>query len=628
MMEIKRFFKILCLVFVFVTFFCTITYATTTTNSANSIKVEYEYDENTNQVLAKIISNTELKDTKPTWKLSSDSKIYTKIYSKNQKYNTPVIDINGNITNLEININLVKELEIKTEYDYNKLTGQVEAKMISNIELKNTKPTWILSEDKYTYTKKYNQNMIYKTNVEDKYGNIKSVTIRIDQIGKEKPQIKVDSEYNSNTNQVVCKITSDAPLKNTKPTWILSNDKLVYTKNFTENMDYYTPVEDVYGNVVNVNIKITKIDKTAPEIKVEYKYNDDDTVTVSMKSNEELGDTKPTWNLSKDKMTYEKTFDSNQEYSTLVQDIYGNETNVKINFKIKKYEYEQSDKSTIKVKYLYIGKEKAVVEIISSVKMADTKPTWKLSEDGYKYVKEYYNNETYTTYIQDINGKQKSVNIQVKLFENYFLGIDISYAQGEIDYNKLVNAQDVDFIIARAGWYSESRGEFQIDKQFERNYRECRSKKIPIGTYIYSYATNVDEARREAEALVKYLKLTNQTNYELPIFYDVEDSSQEKVDKSTMTQIIITFCETIKNAGFKPGVYANLYWYTSHMNLSELPEEYDLWIAHYKSKTDPSIPQDVYQYIRTHDIWQYTSIGSVYGINGNVDKNICYKKYF
>lgn len=627
-MEIRRVFKILCLVIVFTTFFSTITYATTTTNSANSIKVEYEYDENTNQVLAKIISNIELKDTKPTWKLSADNKTYSKVYSKNEKYNTTVIDINGNSTNLEININLVKELTIKTEYNYDKLTGQVEVKMISNIELKNTKPTWKLSDDKLTYIKIFNENTVYQTNVEDKYGNIKSVTIRIDQIGKEKPQIQVSSKYDAKTNQVECKIISDVPLKDTKPTWNLSDDKLVYTKNFIDNIDYYTSVEDVYGNVVNVNIKITKIDKSAPEIKVEYKYNDDDTVTVSMKSNEELGDTKPTWNLSEDKMTYEKIFDSNQEYSTLVQDIYGNKTDVKINFKIKKYEYEQSDKSKIKVRYLYIGKEKAVVEIVSSIKMADTKPTWKLSEDGYKYVKEYYNNEKYTTYIQDINGKQKSVSIQVKLFEKYFLGIDISYAQGEIDYNKLVNAQDVDFIIARAGWYSESRGEFIIDKQFERNYRECRNKKIPIGTYIYSYATNVDEARREAEGLVKYLKSTNQTNFELPIFYDVEDSSQEKVDKTTMTQIIITFCETIKNAGFKPGVYANLYWYTSHMNLAELPEEYDLWIAHYKSKTDPSIPQDVYQYIRTHDIWQYTSIGSVYGINGNVDKNICYKKYF
>ena len=128
--------------------------------------------------------------------------------------------------------------------------------------------------------------------------------------------------------------------------------------------------------------------------------------------------------------------------------------------------------------------------------------------------------------------------------------------------------------------------------------------------------------------MINYLKSTNQTNYELPIFYDVEDKSQAKVDKKTMTQIIITFCEIVKNAGFQPGVYANLDWYTNHMNLFELPEEYDLWIAHYKSQTDSSIPEDIYKYARTHDIWQYTSAGTVYGIEGKVDKNICYKKYF
>ena len=619
--------KILCLLIIFTIISTTKTYANTITNK-ESISVEYEYDEKTNQVIARIISSIELKDTKPTWNLSDDKKIYTKIYNKNETYNTEVIDINGNRTILEININLIKELEVEIQYNYNKITGQVVAKITSNIELKDTKPTWNLSDDKYTYTKVFTGNTVYQTNVEDKYGNIKTVTIKIDQIGKEKPQLQVIDDYDSTKNQVVCKIISDVPLKNTKPTWQLSENKLEYLKVFEENMDYYTAVEDVYGNRVNVHIKITKIDKIAPEIKLEYKYNDDDTITVYMRSNEELGDTKPTWNLSEDKITYEKVFNNNQSYYTIVQDIYGNKTNVKIDFRMRKFEYIQSDKSKIKVRYLYIGREKAIVEIVSSIKMKDTKPTWTLSENGYKYTKEYYKNEMYTTYIQDVNNNKKEVNIQVKLFENYFMGIDVSYAQGIIDYNKLINAQDVDFMIARAGWYSESQKRFIVDVQFERNYKEARNKKIPLGTYIYSYATTVDEAKREAYGLINYLKSTNQTNYELPIFYDVEDKSQAKVDKKTMTQIIITFCEIVKNAGFQPGVYANLDWYTNHMNLFELPEEYDLWIAHYKSQTDSSIPEDIYKYARTHDIWQYTSAGTVYGIEGKVDKNICYKKYF
>lgn len=627
-MKRKKILKILCLLIIFTIISINKTYANTIENTEESISVEYEYDEKTNQVIARIISSIELKDTKPTWNLSDDKKIYTKIYNKNETYNTEVIDINGNRTILEININLIKELEVEIQYNYNKIIGQVVAKITSNIELKDTKPTWNLSDDKYTYTKVFTGNTVYQTNVEDKYGNIKTVTIKIDQIGKEKPQLQVIDDYDSTKNQVVCKIISDVPLKNTKPTWQLSENKLEYLKVFEENMDYYTAVEDVYGNRVNVHIKITKIDKIAPEIKLEYKYNDDDTITVYMRSNEELGDTKPTWNLSEDKITYEKVFNNNQSYYTIVQDIYGNKTNVKIDFRMKKFEYIQSDKSKIKVRYLYIGREKAIVEIVSSIKMKDTKPTWTLSENGYKYVKEYYKNEMYTTYIQDVNNNEKEVNIQVRLFENYFMGIDVSYAQGIIDYNKLINAQDVDFMIARAGWYSESQKRFIVDVQFERNYKEARNKKIPLGTYIYSYATTVDEAKREAYGLINYLKSTNQTNYELPIFYDVEDKSQAKVDKKTMTQIIITFCEIVKNAGFQPGVYANLDWYTNHMNLFELPEEYDLWIAHYKSQTDSSIPEDIYKYARTHDIWQYTSAGTVYGIEGKVDKNICYKKYF
>jgi GH25 family lysozyme M1 (1,4-beta-N-acetylmuramidase) len=53
------------------------------------------------------------------------------------------------------------------------------------------------------------------------------------------------------------------------------------------------------------------------------------------------------------------------------------------------------------------------------------------------------------------------------------------------------------------------------------------------------------------------------------------------------------------------------------MYVSEL-ENYVIWLAHYTDKTS---------YARRYDIWQYSSKGSVNGISGYVDMNLCYLNY-
>lgn len=618
-------FKILFFLVMVIGVFSNITYANENQEQSN-IRIEYQYNENTNQVTAKIISDTELMDTKPTWTLSDDKKIYTKLYTENQVYYTDVYDINGNKTVVEIKIELIQKTTIKMEYDFNKGTGQVVAKIVSNVELKDTKPTWKLSEDRKIYTKIYTENTEYTTPVQDKWGNIINVAININQLGKEKPNIQVTSETYSN-KQIICRIVSDVPLKDTKPTWKLSEDRLVYTKEFSDNMDYYTLVEDIYGNIVNVNIKITAIDKTPPVITLEYKYNNDDTVTVYMKSNEQLGDTKPTWKLSDDKLTYEKTYSTAENYSTPVRDIYGNETSVKIDFKPKKLTYKQEDNSTIMVKYLYIDHKKAIVQIVSSIKMNDTKPTWKLSDDGYTYTKEYYANERYTTKIQDVNGVSKDVKIIVNIFDDYSLGIDVSRWQGKIDFDTLVESNQIDFMIARIGWYSTSQAKFIVDAQFERNYIEAKKRGIPIGGYLYSYAISVEEAIEEAEELVKYLKSTNQTNFDLPIFYDIENDNQISLGKETLTQMAIEFGKVLKREGYNVGVYSYSYWLNTYMDLDKIPSDYDIWVADFGKDNNGELPDDIYKYGQ-HEIWQYTETGKVDGISESVDMNICYKKYF
>ena len=146
--------------------------------------------------------------------------------------------------------------------------------------------------------------------------------------------VKMEYKYNSESNTVTGIMKSTKKLKNTKVSWKLSEDCLTYTTTLKSNGSYTTTVEDLFGNKAEVLINVNQIDDKAPEITMEYIYNNNKTVTAIMHSNEILGDTKPSWTLSSDKLTYTKIFDSSQYYTTPVHDIYGNEVIVRISVKI------------------------------------------------------------------------------------------------------------------------------------------------------------------------------------------------------------------------------------------------------------------------------------------------------
>ncbi len=303
------------------------------------VTTEFIYNKTTNTVTGKIHSNHPLKDTKVSWTLSKDKLTYTnENFTENGSYYTTVEDIYGNKAQVLIKIEgIQKKLVITTEFIYNEKTNTVTGKIHSNHPLKDTKVSWTLSKDRLTYTNEnLTSNGSYYTTVEDIYGNTAQVLIKVTGI-REKLKVTTEFIYNKTTNKVTGKIHSNNPLKHTKTSWTLSADKLTYTnENLTSNGSYYTTVEDIYGGIVQVLIEVKGIDDTPPQITVEYKNNSDGTITAIMHSNEPLGETKPTWTLSRDKLSYTKTFSESMNYTTPVQDIYGNEVQVKIIVRINK----------------------------------------------------------------------------------------------------------------------------------------------------------------------------------------------------------------------------------------------------------------------------------------------------
>ena len=199
-------------------------------------------------------------------------------------------------------------------------------------------------------------------------------------------------------------------------------------------------------------------------------------------------------------------------------------------------------------------------------------------------------------------------------------GIDVSQYQGNIDWNAVKNS-DIDFAILRIGYYLESQNRLVVDPYFERNYNECKRLGIAIGGYFYSYAFNSTEASHEANAC---LSAINGKKFEMPIFLDMEDNilkngvSNGQTNKNELTNAGITFCDIMERAGYRSGVYASKNFFKDYLNVSVL-EKYNIWLAHYTDQTD---------YEGKYDIWQYTNMGSLLGINGAVDFNWCFTRYY
>ena len=100
-------------------------------------------------------------------------------------------------------------------------------------------------------------------------------------------------------------------------------------------------------------------------------------------------------------------------------------------------------------------------------------------------------------------------------------GIDVSTWQGNIDWNK-VKADGIEFAMLRSSFGKENPDK-QTDNKFWQNYRNAKAAGVPIGAYHYSYATTVEDAKKEADF---FLSIVKGCQFEYPIAFDIEDDSQ------------------------------------------------------------------------------------------------------
>ncbi len=187
--------------------------------------------------------------------------------------------------------------------------------------------------------------------------------------------------------------------------------------------------------------------------------------------------------------------------------------------------------------------------------------------------------------------------------------IDVSYYQKNIDWNAFYDSGKYYGVILRLGFYNT------LDKSFVRNLSELKRLNIPYGIYLFSYATSINGARLEAEFTNNMIdKYDIKPN--LGIYYDLESwktnsLSTDKITKNGYNYIAKAYVESVKkhvNNNYKVGVYSGR-WYAMN-RLGKTAKSYVLWVAEYNKTC---------KYDDKYIMWQYTSKGSVPGINGYVD---------
>lgn len=199
--------------------------------------------------------------------------------------------------------------------------------------------------------------------------------------------------------------------------------------------------------------------------------------------------------------------------------------------------------------------------------------------------------------------------------------IDISAWQGQVSVSNFQKT-GIPIIILRSSWTHQGSFKLDIDKVFNGNAKNAYKANKRLGIYHYSQAISESEAKKEAEFVLKTIK-PYKSYIDMEVWFDWEFGGRlsaykaAKLGKEKCGKIVDAFCNTIKQGGFKTGVYANLSTLNGYLP-SDLYKRWDIWVAQYNSKCN---------YKHPHKMWQYSSSGSVKGISGRIDMNYYYGEY-
>lgn len=200
-------------------------------------------------------------------------------------------------------------------------------------------------------------------------------------------------------------------------------------------------------------------------------------------------------------------------------------------------------------------------------------------------------------------------------------GIDVSYAQGDIDWKKIKKA-GIDFVFIRAGYRDTGKGNLHVDEYFEKNIEGASKAHIAVGVYYFSQATTSKEAEEEAKALLELIK---PYEIDLPLVMDYEKHESGRLASviaageltpEMLNKIALSFTATVEKAGYDSAVYANYDFLTHYLDGTALSKQTNIWTAQYNSFA---------QFSGSYQFWQCTDSLKLRGTESEyVDRDFWY----
>ncbi|MDE5872324.1 MAG: glycoside hydrolase family 25 protein, partial [Lachnospiraceae bacterium] len=172
-------------------------------------------------------------------------------------------------------------------------------------------------------------------------------------------------------------------------------------------------------------------------------------------------------------------------------------------------------------------------------------------------------------------------------------------------------------VMIRVGYRGYGSGKLVEDAKFREYVEAALSENLRVGVYFYTQGINMEEGIEEARFVLDIIKDYNIT---CPVAIDtealyVDDARTNELDNTARTDVVVGFCDTVKEAGYTPMIYTNRNWLVQMLDVTRLGG-YKIWYAHYTNQ--PDLP---YEYVG----WQYTDSGTLNGVSGSVDLNVWFE---
>ena len=214
---------------------------------------------------------------------------------------------------------------------------------------------------------------------------------------------------------------------------------------------------------------------------------------------------------------------------------------------------------------------------------------------AWRWIRDIGENPNYRTY--------HSFNIQIP--SKYTIhGIDVSYAQGKIDWYQ-VRAMEEDSVRIRFAFIKATEGLLTVDPYFKRNWREAAKVGIICGAYHYFRPKKSGDWQARF-----FLQNVNVEKGDLPMVVDIE--TLDGLPPAKMRKELGDFLAFLEiKTGAKPIIYSGLSFYNDY--LKGYFDDYPFWIAHYYKDHLNVNSSTNWQF------WQHSDIARVNGINHTVD---------